>query len=226
MRVEGLSKIIASVLPASGRSAGTPLRLALRLHGAARLDHPAQLGLGDVGQIEEMADAVRAHPAAPCLRGRCVRRGKPRAGALDARAPPRRSPPRSTISGGSSRTTLSPAATVIIFSARSSSTSSAVRHDRAQAEQQALAAHFGDHGRKAVLDRGELLLEQERHAPHAVEEARRQHARRAPHCRPPWRADCRRRSSRGCRRSCPCRPPRWRGRRRAESRRRAPWRAP
>ena len=42
--------------------------------------------------------------------------------------------------------------------------------------------------------------------PHLVEEAVAEHARRARRCRPPWRADCRRRSSRGCRPSCRPRP--------------------
>ena len=69
---------------------------------------------------------------------------------------------------------------------------------------------------------GELLLEQQRRCWRDVlEEARRRARRRAPHCRPPWRADCRRRSSRACRPSCPWPPRRWRGRRRAGSRRRA-----
>ena len=34
-------------------------------------------------------------------------------------------------------------------------------------------------------------------------ESRPPEQRRGPHCRPPWQADCRQRSSRGCLRSCP-----------------------
>ena len=138
----------------------------------------------------------------------------------------RRSRSSLTMSGGSSRTTLSPAATVSIFSARSASTSSAGRHHGVQADQQALAAHLGDHRRMAVLDLGEPLLEQQRDLAARDRGSRARASRRARRCRPPSPADCRRRSSRACRRSCPWPPRRSRGTRRPESRRRAPWPAP
>ena len=56
-----------------------------------------------------------------------------------------------TISGGSRRTTLSPAATVIISSVRSSSTISPSGGPSHEADQQAFAAHLGDHRRMPVL---------------------------------------------------------------------------
>ena len=43
------------------------LALALRLHGAARLDHPAQLGLRDVDRDRESGGRRSRHPTASCL---------------------------------------------------------------------------------------------------------------------------------------------------------------
>ena len=224
VRVEGLSKIIASVLPASGLSAAARSRLSAVLHGAARLDHPAQLVDGISVRSRKCRGAERSPDRSLLRRLRGAR--EPRAGAIEHAPSPRRPPPRSTISGGSRRTTLSPAATASSCSSRSASTSCAVRHHAAQAEQQPFAAHFGDDVGIAVLDLGEPLLEQEADALARDRGSRRPASRRAPRCPPPSRADCRRRSSRACRRSCPCRLPWWRGRRRPGSRRRAPWRAP
>src|SRR5262249_23566556 len=99
--------------------------LAARLHGAAGLDHPAQLLRRDVDKVEKVAAAVGAHPAASRFCGlswALAMRAQARSMRLLASAT---SSPL-TISGGNSRTTLSPAATVIIFSARSSSTRSAL----------------------------------------------------------------------------------------------------
>ena len=45
------------------------------------------------------------------------------------------------------------------------------RRHHAQADQQALAAHLGDHRGMAVLELGQPLLEQQRLVLHAVEEA-------------------------------------------------------
>ena len=82
VRVEGLSKIIASVLPASGFLTMPRARAAF----IARLwvDHAGQRRLRDVDEIEEMPHAVAAHDAASlraarafaqaaCRRGRCGR---------------------------------------------------------------------------------------------------------------------------------------------------------
>src|SRR5258708_8180654 len=99
--------------------------LAARLHGSAGLDHPAQVLRRDVDEVEKVAPAVRAHPAAPRSCGlscRWAMRAQARSMRLTASA----ISSSLTISGGSSRTTLSPAATVIILSAPSSSTSSAL----------------------------------------------------------------------------------------------------
>src|SRR5262249_31355858 len=99
--------------------------LPTRLHGAAGLDHPAQLLRSDVDKVEKVAPAVGAHPAAPRFCGLCwalAMRAQARSMRLTASA----TSSSLTISGGNSRTTLSPAATVIIFSARSSSTRSAL----------------------------------------------------------------------------------------------------
>src|SRR3977135_4360723 len=92
-----------------------------RLHGAAGVDHRAQLLRGNIDQVEKVAGAVGAHPAAPCRCGpfsawamRAQARSMRRTASATSRS--------LTISGGNSRTTLSPAATVIIFSARNSST--------------------------------------------------------------------------------------------------------
>src|SRR6266446_6265542 len=103
------------------------------LDGAARLADAAQFILRDIDQIEKMERNGRRHPAAPCPRGRgdtvapCV--FEPSALAMRAQARSIRCTPSAIsssvmISGGRSRTTLSPAATAIIFSARNSSTSS------------------------------------------------------------------------------------------------------
>ena len=51
----------------------------------------------------------------------------------------------------------------------------AARHDRAQADQQSFAADFGNHRGIAILQLGQPLLEQQRRLPHALEKARREH---------------------------------------------------
>ena len=77
------------------------------------------------------------------------------------------------------------------------------------AGQQAAAAHLLDHVGVLVLDARQLLLEAQRHgaAPGRGSPAPARH--RAPRCRPPWPAGCRRRWSRACRAPCPWPPPRW-----------------
>src|SRR4029079_894037 len=97
----------------------------LRLHGAGVPDHPAQIAGWNVDEVEEVPD--RAHrrasgdaplPSAPAEAAR-----PSGAQARSRRAIASATSCSVTISGGSRRTTLSPAATVIIFSARSASTS-------------------------------------------------------------------------------------------------------
>src|SRR5262245_26433234 len=102
------------------RLAGGAFALETHFHGAARLDHAAQILRADIAEIDKMTDGG-AHPARPCwlacrslslIQARSSRRAASAISLSD------------TISGGTSRTTLSPAATVISFSARSSSTRS------------------------------------------------------------------------------------------------------
>src|SRR5450631_3966546 len=103
----------------AGQRLGDDAALARGLHGAAVADNPGQFGLRDIDQIEEMPHAVAGHDATCLARGRaCASRVQARS--MRAMASAISCSP--MISGGSSRTTLSPAATVIIFSARNSST--------------------------------------------------------------------------------------------------------
>ena len=175
MRVEGRSKIIASVLPASGRSAVA----ALGLHGAGVVDHPAQIRGRNVDEIEEVPD--RAHPRASSLtRSPPVTAGgggctvKPRAGAVEARDrlgdflladDERRQQPHDVVAGGDGDHLLGAQRVDQL----------AGRHHGAQADQQSFAAHLGDHRRIAILDLREPLLEQQRDPLHAFEKAGRQH---------------------------------------------------
>ena len=69
MRVEGLSKIIASVWPASGLSAARAFDF---LHGARSGDDRPQVGGRNIDQIEEMSDAAFGHHDAPLPAARCV----------------------------------------------------------------------------------------------------------------------------------------------------------
>src|SRR6516162_2987363 len=76
--------------------------LAPRLHGAAGLDHPAQLLRRDVDEVEKVALAVRAHPAAPRFCGlscRWAMRAQARSMRLTASA----ISSSLTISGGTAR---------------------------------------------------------------------------------------------------------------------------
>ena len=143
VRVDGLSKIIASVWPASGRSPRSP-RLRVRLHGAAVVEHAAQIASGGGRSRSRKCRAPCAHPAAALLgaRARCVSRG---AGARRGAAIASSISASLMISGGSRRTTLSPAGDreqLLARAARRRARRSARRH--LQAEHQALAADFGD----------------------------------------------------------------------------------
>ena len=128
------------------RLAGERVLDALRRRSAfkARLVSimPRRSALRDVGQIEEMANAVRAHPAAPCF-ARMQRRGDAGAGAVDARerfrdlglADDQRRQEAHHVVAGRHRNHLLGAQLVHELRAR---------HYRAQADQQSLAAHLGD----------------------------------------------------------------------------------
>ena len=63
VRVEGFSKIIASVLPSSGL-VGCLMRLQLRLHGDAGREHVAQLLGRQLAEIEKMPQRLAHCPAA------------------------------------------------------------------------------------------------------------------------------------------------------------------
>ena len=162
MRVDGLSKIIASTRPSSGRSP----RCAARRRpsaGGCRRGCRAASPAGELGQIEEMPR--RAH-AAPSLGGgapRQRRRARRRAGrtASSTSASP-------TMSGGSRRTTLSPAGTRSRPSARAAAATSPFGHAALDAEHQPLAADFLDEVGMRVGDGGELLLQEQAGAAHAA----------------------------------------------------------
>ena len=147
---------------------------AARLHGAAVLDDAAQLAGGDVDEVEEVA-RLGAHGVAPPAAALSRWLRSIRAAAPSMRWIASAISGSSMISGGSMRTTLSPAAAASSFSARSASTSSPFGHDGDEAEQQAFAAHLGDDAGVAVLDLGEALAKQDRAAVDLVEKRRREH---------------------------------------------------
>src|SRR5262249_1766102 len=100
---------------------------AARFHRAGALDYAAQIGGRDLDQVKKMPDAL--HRAASCLDREAAVTGTSPLRASRAQARSRRRTPSAIscslmISGGSRRTTLSPAATASIFSARSALTSS------------------------------------------------------------------------------------------------------
>ncbi len=219
VRVEGLSKIIASVLPASGcfaararstssSSRAQPSMIARRSAAAHRSDR------GNGGCC--------AWPSGCALAG-CTLRSR---------------------RGGSQARSITRDAFGDLGLARRSAAAAAARHCRRRrpsssfsARSAATTSPFGTSQRRpisrpsprtsamtvgmAVLELGEPLLQQQRHPAARGRGSPAPARRRARHCRPPSRADCRRRSSHGCRRSCPCRLRRSRGTRRSGSRRRA-----
>ena len=216
VRVDGRSKIIASVLPFE-RLLALLVRLQLRLHGGAQ--RPACCAIRSSGSSlisrKWRTDLLITPPPSSTDR-RTARRRRARAAArirsISASV---------TISGARNRTTLSPAPTVSKFLIAQRVDQIARRHHGLDADQKPLAAHFREHGRIAVDHGGQFLLEQQRHLLHVVEEAGLQHhvehgigGTRSP-------ADCRRRSSRASPASCRRRLPRWQGTRRSENRRRA-----
>ena len=144
VRVECLSKIIASILPASG--VGCAPR-AVRPSGAAARDRPRRTRRGRVDQIEKMPHAVAGSCAATVFGGPRMRLREPRASPIDSRDRlATRSP---MISGGSRRTTLSPAPTTITGSLRVVD-QFGLGGTHLQTEHQALPAHFLEHRRVAA----------------------------------------------------------------------------
>ena len=197
--------------PASCRraalSAASRLRRS-RLHGGARTDdRPAASARREVAS-DRGNDVAQRRLIRLLLAGRCAllrsraRRRRARARSMASRHlgfgdDQRRQQAHHVVAGRDDEQSCS---------ARSASTKSAVRHH-------ALAGRSGGPAPRTSaitpgwrsLSCGEPLLEKQ---PDAAAHARGSPARarrRAPRCRPPWRADCRRRSSHGCRPSCPSR---------------------
>src|SRR5262249_57053968 len=96
--------------------------IAARFHGAARLDHPAQLLRGDVDEIEEVAAFHLAAPRFCSVSCALAMRAQARSRRLIASA----TSSSLMISGGSSRTTLSPDPAPTTFFAATSSINSAL----------------------------------------------------------------------------------------------------
>src|SRR3954467_11484872 len=100
---------------------GRAIALDALLHGAALLDHPAQLGDRNFRQIKKVPQRRSAHPAAPAFTGSCSRTRRVQARSSMPIASPTSASV--TISGGTRRTTFSPAPTASRCSPRSASTS-------------------------------------------------------------------------------------------------------
>src|SRR5262249_23774402 len=105
----------------------TRAAVAARFHRAGALDYAAQIGGRDLDPVKKMPDG--SHRGASRLGREAAVTGTSPLRASRAQARSRRRTPSAIscslmISGGSRRTTLSPAATPSIFSARSASTSS------------------------------------------------------------------------------------------------------
>ncbi len=165
--------------PPRKRPAHGEPRAARLFQRARQIDHAPQIARLQLGKIEEMADAVRAgagagHSAAP-RRACATSPASSFVQAADSRfmASPTSASP--TMSGGTSRTTFSPAATTSKFSVAAGGDEIRIGHQHADAQEQSLAAHLGDQRRMPVADFREPLLEQEPGLVHALEEALLQH---------------------------------------------------
>ena len=164
-----------------------------RPRGCAR-----SVGGRHVGDVEEVRGGRHARVTPTCLAAGARQRGRqPRRGRC-APIASRTSLVAVMISGGSRRTTLSPAPTTSRPSARASATKLGVRRLQLEAEQQALAADLlDDVGMLVLRARRATGLQPQRHLARRGRGSPAPARRRARHCRPPWPADCRRRSSRG-----------------------------
>ena len=148
--------------------------LAGLLHGAAHVDDAPQRARRRCGRC-------RGNAGAPwrcsLFAARQLRRGLGRRASAwpTGGASPRSSSASVTLSGGSRRTTLSPAPTVSSFSRHAGVDHVAHRRLDLDAGQQAAAAHLLDDIGVLVLEARQLLLEAQRHGLHVLEEARLQH---------------------------------------------------
>ena len=228
VRVDGLSKIIASVWPASGSARGRAR--ARRAFSACATGRACAAGRATASRKDRgnggCRSAVSAHSAAP-RRACAISPASSFVQAADSRfiASPTSASP--TISGGSSRTTFSPAATASKFSLAQAATKSRVRHQHADAEQQALAAHLGDQRRMPVvgfpasrcLNRSPVLLTRSRKPGSSTTSSTALADRHRQRIAAEGRAVRAGGHALGRRL-------RWPGTRRPESRRRCPWRSP
>ena len=161
MRVEGLSKIIASILPASGRSAGDLALAPARLQGGAGVEDVRGARRRRSRRGRGSAAAAR-HAAAPSLRGAAARPRAPRRRGRAGRRPraivlvvmiERRQEAHDIVAGRDRRAAPR---------ARAAAARSVFGTCSLEADHQPLAADLGDDGRMAVLQLGEALLQQQR----------------------------------------------------------------
>ena len=202
MRVEGRSKIIASVLPSSGRARGGPC--ARRLHRRRSVEDAAQLAGGRSSRSRKWRTGA---PLSSLMPRRLSPASAMRLSAVDARRveaahafgeffvaeDQRRHDAHDIVAGGDRQQMM------VARQRREIGR----RHLELQADHEALAAHVLDHVGMSVLQRGQLLTRDRgraaRHSRGSPAPARR----RARRCRSPSRADCRRTSCRGRRRVRP-----------------------
>ena len=173
MRVDGFSKIIASVLPASGAltRAARPPAFMVRL-SSMMCGQPARNS-----SRSRKWRAVAGHDAASSAWPHALR--KPRQ-ARSRRAEASTMSRSLMMSGGSRRTTLSPAPMVSSFSLRN------LHHSddgTMRGHHQAFAAHLGDHRGMAVLEPASRCLSARRFVLAPCRGSRRPESRRAPPCR-------------------------------------------
>ena len=175
VRVDGLSKIIASVLPASGRSARRSPRLRRALHVGRRRRECAR--------SSSAANCVRSRKCRGLDAGHSARSALAACGALDLRAQARVEPRRTaspTIGLVDDQRRQQPHDVVAGRHGRAASRRARPRRTRYSgrafdAEQQAFAADLLDDRGVAVLQLGEALLQHQADALDILEEAWRQH---------------------------------------------------
>ena len=167
VRVEGRSKIIASVLPASGRSASGPgfrrPSWRARPRRSCASPRPACRSDRESGGRAHWAASSAAPWRATRLSRAQARSSRVIASAISALADDqRRQQPHDIVAGRDGDHFLG-AQRIDQF---------AGRNHGAKTDQQSFAAHFGDQRRIAVLDLGEPLLQQQPDAPHAARKSR------------------------------------------------------
>ena len=161
VRVDGFSKIIASILPSSGRLVRglRPLRAALHARAASRIARSVRRRMrrdrgNAVARIRGCAFSCRA------IRPARLRTPLQRdAGFVERSSTPRRSRVFADDSGGSRRTTLSPAPAPSSPCSRAAATNIAVRDACSlRPSSRPCAAHLLEDVGMLVLQRGEALL--------------------------------------------------------------------